>query len=112
MLRIKCSVCRVEHRVVERKDVEGTKKGEERERRERQRETVGENVARGFAWLCSIILLLYLSCLRRGREKSGKGGTQGWRGSGYFITRWEEFFACEYDDRRNAVRMKLPCHNL
>lgn len=32
MLRIKCSVCRVEHRVVERKDVEGTKKGEERER--------------------------------------------------------------------------------
>lgn len=69
MLRIKCSVCRVEHRVVEQKDVEGTKKGEERER-----ETVGENVARGFAWLCSIILLLYLLCLRHGRKKVEKEG--------------------------------------
>lgn len=37
MLRIKCSVCRVEHRVVERKDVEGTKKGEERDRDSRRK---------------------------------------------------------------------------
>lgn len=37
MLRIKCSVCRVEHRVVEQKDVEGTKKGEERERDSRRK---------------------------------------------------------------------------
>lgn len=38
---------------------------------------VGENVARGFAWLCSIILLLYLPCLRRkkggGKENVGTG---------------------------------------
>lgn len=36
MLRIKCSVCRVEHRIVERKDVEGTKKGEERDRKRKR----------------------------------------------------------------------------
>lgn len=99
MLRIKCSVCRVEHRVVERKDVEGTKKGEERERDSRRKR-------RARFRLALLHNFIALSLVFAARKKSGKRGTQGWRG-GYFIIRWEEFFACEYD-RRNALRMKLP----
>jgi len=59
----------VEHEAVE--DGGDTKKGEERER-VKERNSLRKRRARFRAWLCSIILLLYLPCLRHDGKKGRK----------------------------------------